>query len=280
MDVVAAVTRGRHVVVRGADVDFVLDDSREGHGERGEDEPPGDTRDGVHGEPSLAEEGVDDLVENGDEDDDDDGVDVLHFVVGHAVELHRSGLRDEVGVELVVDDPVDGIEGEDLAGHEGTAELVDEGFAPGGLVFLAVGGLVGGASGFEGAAIGHGDPEGFEGVGEDGARWGARDVELLPEEEDGETAHEGDETHEVDGPKALIFLHEYGGDETQGADIDTPVEDHVDALEGDTGVLDNALARRQSLDLHLGLGHLLSDQRGDVGFDASRAESNDGHASC
>lgn len=47
-------------------------------------------------------------------DDDGYGVDVLHDVVGDAVEVHLSGLGDEVVEHLAVDAPVDGVEEEDL----------------------------------------------------------------------------------------------------------------------------------------------------------------------
>ena len=83
----------RSVEIRRPDVDFVLDDGGKGHGEGGEGEADGDAGDGVHGEAELAHEGVEEFVEEGDEDYDNDGVDVLHFVVGHAVELHAAGWR-------------------------------------------------------------------------------------------------------------------------------------------------------------------------------------------
>lgn len=271
MDLVAIAARGGHVVVGRADVDLVLDDGGKGHGERREDEPPRDTGDGVHGEAALAEEGVDDLVEDGDEDDDDDRVNVLQLVIGHAVQLHLARLRDEVGVELVVDDPVDRVEEEDLAGHQRTPELVHKGLVPGGLVFLPVGGLVRRPGGFHGAPVDEADPHRFEGVGHDRPSGGPCDVELLAEDEDGETEAEGEQAHQVDRPEALVFLHEDGGDETEGAEVDAPIEDHVDALKGDGGGLDDALAGLEGLDLEFGFGHLLGDEGGHVGFDASGA---------
>lgn len=43
-------------------------------------------------------------VEDGEEDDDGDGVEVLHQIVGNAVAAHFTGLGDEVVGELSVDD--------------------------------------------------------------------------------------------------------------------------------------------------------------------------------
>lgn len=277
VDVVAVAARGGHVVVGRAAVNFVLDDCREGHAEPREDEAPCDPGDGVHGETSFAEEGINNFVHDGDEDDDDDGVDVLHFVVGHAVELHGAGLGDEVGVQLVVDDPVDGVEDEDLAGHQRPTDLVDEGLVPGRLVFVAVGGLVGGPRGVHTPAANQTNPHRLEGVREDGPLGRASDVKLASEDEGGEADAKGDETHQIDGPEALVFLHKDGGDQAQRADVDAPVEDHIDALVGDAGILDDAFAALEGLDLQLGLGHLLGDQGADVGLDAAGAQPDDDH---
>lgn len=46
------------------------------------------------------------------------------------MKAHLTGLGDEVGWELVVYDPKDRVEEEDLAGDEGAAELGDEGVGP------------------------------------------------------------------------------------------------------------------------------------------------------
>ena len=69
----------------------MLQDGGEGHGDRGQGEADRDTRDGVHGEANLAHEGIKVSVHQRDEDYNNDGVDVLHFVVGHSVELHTAG---------------------------------------------------------------------------------------------------------------------------------------------------------------------------------------------
>ena len=263
MDVVAIPTGSRHVVVRGTNVDLVLDDGGEGHGERSENKAPSDTSNRIHGEACPAEERVDNLIENGNKDDDDERVDVLHFVVGDAVQLHGTGLCDEVGVELIVNHPVNWVEGEDLAGHEGAAKLVNKGLAPRGFGLSPYCGLEGRAGGVE-VAVSEADPESSESVWEDGASRWAGNVKFTSHDQNGEADHESDETREVDGPEALVFLHEDGSDEAERADVDTPVEDHVDALESNTGVLDNAFAALEGLDLHPGFCHLFRNQRADI----------------
>ena len=117
----------------------MLDDGRIRHADTRQDESPRDACDRVHGKPMAAEERVDDFIEERNAEDDDHGVDVLHLIVGHAMEFHLRGLGYEVGVELVVYDPEDGVEEEDAASDKGAAELVDKGFVPRGFVFLAVG---------------------------------------------------------------------------------------------------------------------------------------------
>lgn len=53
----------------------MLDDCGVGHGEGGEEEADGDARDGAEGDVEAAQERVEELVHDGDEDDDCEGVD-------------------------------------------------------------------------------------------------------------------------------------------------------------------------------------------------------------
>lgn len=62
-----------------------------GHCQGGEDEAKGYTGDGPEGDADFAKGRVDEAVDDGDEDYDGEGVDVLHDVVGDAVELHCAG---------------------------------------------------------------------------------------------------------------------------------------------------------------------------------------------
>lgn len=103
MDVVAACcaidNRGGAVgvfVAGPGDVDEVLDDGGVHHGQGGDDEAEGDTGDWPEGDVETAHEGVDQRFEDGDENDDGDGVEVLHEVVGDAVSFHLACLGDEV----------------------------------------------------------------------------------------------------------------------------------------------------------------------------------------
>lgn len=89
----------------GGVVDVVLDDCCGDHGKGGEHEAEGHALDGCELDVLLAEEGVEEVVDDGYEDDEGDGVEVGDDVVGDAVEGHGGGLGDEVVVHLVVGDP-------------------------------------------------------------------------------------------------------------------------------------------------------------------------------
>ena len=89
----------------GGVVDVVLDDGCGDHCEGGEHEAEEHALDGGELDALLAEEGVEEVVDDGDEDDEGDGVEVSDDVVGDAVEGHGRGLGHEVVVHLVVGDP-------------------------------------------------------------------------------------------------------------------------------------------------------------------------------
>ena len=196
------------VFVAGAcAVDEVLDDGGVHHCERGDDETEGDAGDWAEGDVEAAQEGVDGGFKQRDEDDDGDGVEVLHEVVGDAVAGHLVCLRDEVGGELHVDDPVDWIEAEDLAGDQGTFEFVDEVVVPGGCV---VGGIVfelPAGFGRVHVAVDCHDPERFEGVCDDGSLRGTDHVEFAAEDDDQCSAGEHAQAEDVGRPVSDKLLH-------------------------------------------------------------------------
>lgn len=64
-----------------------------GHCQGGEHETEGYASDGPEGDADFAEGRVDEAVDDGDEDYDGERVDVLHDVVGDAVEFHCAGYK-------------------------------------------------------------------------------------------------------------------------------------------------------------------------------------------
>lgn len=97
------------IVARSRVVDEMLDDGGITQAERGEDETQGDSGNGANVDASLAERGVDQKVKDGGEDENGDGVKVLHEIVGHAVAAHLTSLGDEVGGELAITNPENGV---------------------------------------------------------------------------------------------------------------------------------------------------------------------------
>lgn len=120
----------RVAVAGSGGVDQVLHNSGVHHGKRGDDETKGDTGDRGEGDLQAAHHGVDAGFENGNENNDRNGVKVLHQIVRNAVAFHLAGLGDEVAGELSVDNPVDRVEGEHAAGDQGALQLVDEVVVP------------------------------------------------------------------------------------------------------------------------------------------------------
>lgn len=227
---------------------------------------------------AAAHEWVDKAVKNWDEDQDGDWIEVLHLVVWHAMALHLSSLSNEVGRELAVAHPEYWVEYEDLAGTEGTVELVDEVVVPwnrAGSVVLRTPRWFGrlGVPGFDHHA------DSLEGVGDDGAlRW-AHYVRLPAQDKGCNTNIEHAEAHQVSSPETLVFLHKWSGQKRQTSKIDAPIEDHIDSLEGDGRVDDGPLTAPLDLDSHLVALVLICDQRRNIGFDATRPETDD-HDSC
>ena len=127
-------------------VEEVLEDGGVEHSKTSDEEAGGDAFDRGEVDAALAEEGVDDIIEEGDEDDDGYGVeipeklwgqynfacggaqpcDVLNQIVGSAVELHASSDGAKISVNLRVAEPVEGEEEEYSACINGTGDFVDE----------------------------------------------------------------------------------------------------------------------------------------------------------
>jgi mono/diheme cytochrome c family protein len=92
----------------------MLQHARIHHGNRNQDKSGEDAADGIEVDFHFSQPGVDDEVEEGNEDDQGNRIEVLQEVVGRAVQCHGPGLRDEVVPDLDPADEVEGEEEEDL----------------------------------------------------------------------------------------------------------------------------------------------------------------------
>lgn len=119
----------------------VLENSCISHSKTGKQETNVNTLDWVEINVVLAEGWVDEVVENGNEDDDRDWVQVLNQIIGSAVQLHCGGHRSEITVNLRVAEPEDWEPQENLAGVESSSNLSNEFIIPGDVLGLFASGI-------------------------------------------------------------------------------------------------------------------------------------------
>ena len=182
--VLRSIARERRVETGACFVDVVLKDRGVDHGGGGDEEADRDACDWAELDASFEHGRVHDAVEDGHDDDDGYGVEVLHQIVRDAVSVHLAGLRHKVGRELAVDDPEDREKYKYAHGDEGALELIDEVIVPRKTAPAADLRLVRGFGSIHVASLYH-DPDGLEGVGNDTALRGADNVELATEDQDG-----------------------------------------------------------------------------------------------
>lgn len=265
-------------------VDVLLHHGCGDHRERAEEEADTHSLDGGETDAELAEGRVNDVVHDGDHDDDGDGVQVLDDVVGDPVQLHGRRLGGQVTSHLVVGEVEERQEEEDLAGEQTTADLVNPGIVvrhpDGPLVDGDVGGpddLPGEAAPAEPLAL-HGVPEHAHELGQDGARGRRQDVVLAADEEDdgGGGEQDGGEQEREPEPDELLDVH-HGDLAAHRPDVDGEVEVEEDAGVGHGRVDDDALPLAH-LDAHPRVPVLLGQERRDVGLEEARARAEDHHA--
>ena len=275
------------VAARRLHVDEVLDDRRDDHAHTPEGEPGCDPLDGREAPASPGHRWVDDLVEDGDEDQEREGVEVVDHVVGDAVEFHRAGLRDQIVCHLVVHEPVHGQEDEDTARRETAADLVDPRVVEGhefGFVqdtgwlgrFPQLVTLKTGDQGFQVESPvtlqDESDQEG--GLVQDIPGWWPPDVFVPAPDHDDGREQEQNGGQEEGQPEADILLGIHHGDlACESTDVDEEVVSHVDPRDGQTGVVDDSFS--SLLDNH---GRpwihgfiLFGDERGDVAFEKAHS---------
>lgn len=202
--VIAAV----HVfAARALGVDVVLDDGSRDHGERCEDETEGDALNGSEADVCLAKSRVEEVVNNGNEDDEGNRVEVGNDIVGNTITGHSGGLRREIVVHLVVAQPVKRNPGEARARAQATSNLVNPSVVklhPGRLVGTEVAGLdvlpetftlevLARSRRVERPLALGGELQDLEGADEDGTGGGSTDVLVPadPKNDGAETEHDG-----------------------------------------------------------------------------------------
>lgn len=229
----------------------MLDNSSVHHGQRSNDETERDTRYGPEPNAQATEDGVHQGFQDRNEHDNGNRVEVLHQIVGNAVSLHLTSLGDKVAGELAVNDPVNGIEAEYAASDKGTLKLINKVVVPGNMGSVAT--ILGLPSGFGGihVAVDDHDPESLEGVGDDRSLRRTDDVELASANDNSSTNCKHAQAEQVSGPESNIPLHVRCSQQREGSEVDTAIEDHVNALNRKRRVNNNSLALLSSRDRHL-----------------------------
>ena len=252
----------------------MLQDSGVQHGHRRNDESEGDTRNGAEFDVILLQQGIDEAVHDGCEEQDCNWVEVLHQVVGDTVKTHLSSLRDEVTGELRVYEPVDWIEEEHFTGDQRTLQLFDEKIIPWKWSIATKTSLVRGLWCIHIAVLDH-HANCLEGVGDDGTLWWSDDVELLAKDDGDKPNNHHAETHQVRRPESNVLFHIWCSNQGKRAEVDTAVEHQVDSLDCHSWINNDALTGFcDCLDCHLLSRVLICDQRRNVRFDTTGSNSD------
>ena len=119
-------------------VDVVLKDTRVDHRSTDDHEASRNALDRTEVDAFPAKEGVNHIVEDGDEDDDRDGVQVLDQIVGSAVKRHSSSHSTVVAVNLGVAEPENRKPHEDLTCRDCTSHFPDELIVPGEVLWASL----------------------------------------------------------------------------------------------------------------------------------------------
>lgn len=119
------------------------------------------------------------------------------------MKTHLTGLGDEVVGEVTVDNPVDGVEAEDLASNKSTLDFIDKVVVPVEDLGLAEAGLVRWFSSIHVAVLDH-HPDNTEGVGNDGSLRRSDNVDLATEDEDEQSDEEDAEAEQIGTPEVAI----------------------------------------------------------------------------
>ena len=112
-------------------VDIMLKDTRVDHRSADDHEASRNALDGTEVDAIPAKEWVNHMFEDGDEDDDRDGVQVLDQIVGSAVKRHSGSHGTVVAVNLGVAEPEDRKPQEDLTCRDCSSHFPDELIVPG-----------------------------------------------------------------------------------------------------------------------------------------------------
>ena len=115
----------RAVAARVSFVNVVLNNSAPDHGQAPHKKATSNTLQRCEVDLHFSLPGVNEAIEDRNEDDERDGIQVGDDIVGNTIEFHGSGLRCQVVEDLVVREPVKREPQEHTASLETTADLIN-----------------------------------------------------------------------------------------------------------------------------------------------------------
>lgn len=267
-----AISRG--LIAGTSSINEMLNNRSICHGNGGDDKAKTDSGDRTNLYSHLEKGGIEYLLHDWNEDNDGDGVEVLHKIVGDTVSLHLRSLCDKVAGELAIHNPVDGINGENLATNKSTLDLVDEMIIPRNCGLPANRSKVGRLGGIGRAGLDHHE-NALESIGDNGALWRADDIKLATKDKNDGADDEDTQTHQIGRPETNIALHIRSSEQRKRTNVDASIKDHIDTLDGDGGIDDDTLALLVTANSHPAATILIGNQGRNVGLDTTSANTND-----
>lgn len=292
-------------------VDVDLNNAGRDHGSGCNHESHRNTLDGREANSGLAKSGIEEGVDQGDEEDQGQGVEVVDQIVGDcrkvlsvyevflaqgsvltSTKIKSCRLGGQVVDHLVVSEPVQWQPEEDLASVESTGNLINPDIVEAGhpsgsvaaestrldavpeVLMLEVAVSLDGVRGYAALAC---ESEKLSSVAQNRASWWGGDIELLAAHQDEGSGEEHKRWQRVTQPESNVLLgvdHANATDETTGVDHHVEVEE--DSAVGDLRVNDNALAGLwQCQDLWASLLDLFSEKRRNVRLETTSSQSHD-----
>jgi hypothetical protein len=276
------------VTARRSGVDLCLDDSGDDHVGTVKEETNAHSRHGLERVAHLLTEWVQTPGDDGSSNDDGEGVEVVHDVVGNVVKNHRSRHVVLLITNTAVTQTIDRDKEEDVTGRQGLTDLLDKQVVPedfGGVnvtVRLLDVGRLGKVP--ESVSALEDGPEStslekfFEDevrlVG-DGALWWGLVQALVADNEYDRHEHVDDSGLKEGQPETNETFRVRGGDSEETTDVDTPVEDKQVSSHSCLGVKNDSLTSLEGSEDRSFDGRLVTKKWAEGGLDETGSEGED-----
>lgn len=218
------------------------------------------------------------MGEDGDSNDDGQGVEVAEQVIGSTMGRHGPGLRGGDGTDTAIVDVVDGEVEEDGASLDGADDIINSLIGPCNLLTTEGVDALGTESRRVGLLPKSLDPESalalLDGYGADldnilecGSIGCLLDQTFVQEPKQKREQEVDDAWLEECKPVTNVFLTVGGGDGKESTDVDATIEDQHDPLDGDLRINNDLLASLDDLGIRSLMLVLVDDGGSDAGLE-------------